>query len=213
MPRYSSSERQRVEEERHRQEILEAAIRVFADKGFHAATIRDVAKAAAFSVGKLYLHFHSKEALYAELLDHYMDELIDCLEEVFAAPGSGRQRFERGTRASLVFHERNPLFIGLFVNETLGFELRIQTQLGKSFAAKYERILSYFRRALAAGLAAGELRGGTAEELAVKFAGIFNGVLAREVRRRKRRPAEQIAEIVLRLFFEPTLIVAGTPGQ
>ena len=71
-----------------------------------------------------------------------------------------------------------PLFIGLFVNETLGCELRIQIQLGKSFA-KYERILSYFRRALAAGLARGELRGGTAEELTLKFAGIFNGALAR----------------------------------
>lgn len=208
MARYSSIERQRAEDARHRGEILAAAARVFAQKGFHAATVRDVARAAAFSVGKIYLHFPSKEALYGDLLDHSMDALIAELARVFAAPGSGRQRFERGVRSSLLFHERNPLLIALFVSETLGFELRLESQLGKRFAAKFERVLAYFRRALGAGLAAGELRGGTAEELTVKFAGIFDAVLTREVRRARRRPADQIADVVLRLFYEPALAPA-----
>lgn len=203
MPRYSSIQRQRSEEERHRREILEAAIGVFAERGFHAATIRDVARSARFSVGKLYLHFHSKEALYAALLDHYVDQVIELLEGVFAAAGSARDRLERAVRAALAFHDQNPLFLRLFVNETLGFELRIQTQLGKSFAAKYERILGCFRRAFDAGLAAGEFRNASADELALKLAGIFNAVLAAELRRPKRRTAEEIAAVVLRLFFEP----------
>lgn len=213
MARYSSAERQRAEEARHRREIIEAAIRVFADRGFHAATIRDVAKAAAFSVGKLYLHFPSKEALYGELLDHYMDRLIDELEDVFAEPGSGRERFERGLRASLAFHERNPMLIGLFASETLGFELRLESQLGKQFTAKFERVLAYFRRAFAKGIEAGEFRGGTADELTIKFAGLFDAVLTREVRRPKRRAADEIAGVILRLFYEPSLAIASRKGR
>lgn len=52
-----------------RQHILEAAIRVFADRGFHRATIRDVAIAAGVADGTIYNVFENKTALLLGILD------------------------------------------------------------------------------------------------------------------------------------------------
>jgi len=52
-----------------RSQILEAAARVFAEKGFHRATIRDVAEAAGIADGTIYNYFENKDALLLRLLD------------------------------------------------------------------------------------------------------------------------------------------------
>lgn len=51
------------------QHILGAAARVFAEKGFHAATIKDVATAAGVAHGSIYTYFENKEALLLGLFD------------------------------------------------------------------------------------------------------------------------------------------------
>lgn len=54
--------------------ILDAAMRVFADKGYHAASVRNVAEAAGLGKGTIYIYFDSKEALTTALVDrHFAD--------------------------------------------------------------------------------------------------------------------------------------------
>ena len=52
-----------------RAQIVRAALGVFAEKGFHAATIRDVARAAGLADGTIYNHFENKPALLLGILD------------------------------------------------------------------------------------------------------------------------------------------------
>jgi AcrR family transcriptional regulator len=52
-----------------RSQILEAAARVFSEKGFHRATIRDVAEAAGIADGTIYNYFENKDALLLGILD------------------------------------------------------------------------------------------------------------------------------------------------
>ena len=52
-----------------RNQILDAATKVFAEKGFHRATIKDVAKAAGIADGTIYNYFANKPALLLGLLD------------------------------------------------------------------------------------------------------------------------------------------------
>jgi AcrR family transcriptional regulator len=58
-----------------RAHILKAASAVFAQKGFHAATIRDVARAAGVADGTIYLHFENKGALLLGLFAQMADEV------------------------------------------------------------------------------------------------------------------------------------------
>lgn len=96
-----------------RTKILDAARKLFGDRGFGQATIEDIAGAAGVSNGALYHHFASKEELFKAILtDHISDERLEISALVPAA--SLREVLERF--ASYWFehlrkdHEVDPLF-------------------------------------------------------------------------------------------------------
>ncbi len=57
-------------------EILDAALSVFADKGFAASRVEDVARAAGLSKGAVYLYFDSKEALFEALVKRFAERVV-----------------------------------------------------------------------------------------------------------------------------------------
>jgi AcrR family transcriptional regulator len=59
-----------------RAQILGAALACFGDKGYHAATMDDLARAAGLSKGSLYWHFRSKEAVFMAVFDAFEEELL-----------------------------------------------------------------------------------------------------------------------------------------
>jgi TetR/AcrR family transcriptional regulator, fatty acid metabolism regulator protein len=64
--------------------ITEAAIEVFADKGFHQARVSDIAKKAGVADGTIYLYFKNKEDLLLSIFEQKMDELLTGLGQVLA---------------------------------------------------------------------------------------------------------------------------------
>lgn len=72
-------ERKQREKENRRSEILNAARRVFGEKGYKNAAITDIAMEAQLSPGTLYLYFKNKEELYTTLS---VDMLEDMTEEI-----------------------------------------------------------------------------------------------------------------------------------
>jgi AcrR family transcriptional regulator len=68
--------------ERTRRELVDAAARVFARVGYHAASVDQVAEAAGFTKGAVYSNFSSKESLFLAVLDRQDDQAIEVLEQV-----------------------------------------------------------------------------------------------------------------------------------
>jgi AcrR family transcriptional regulator len=95
---------------RTRERILETALALFADRGYEATTMRDVAREAGTSLGLAYRYFASKEefalALYMRLAEESEDWARDRL-----AGGTVAERFERAMLAKLdqVSSHRGPL--------------------------------------------------------------------------------------------------------
>ena len=67
----------KVEPETRRQAILDAALAVFAERGFEAARLDDVAARAGVAKGTLYLYFRDKEALFEELVRGAVSPIIE----------------------------------------------------------------------------------------------------------------------------------------
>lgn len=63
--------------------ILDAAIRLFTEKGFAATTMDDVAKTAKISKGLTYFYFKNKEDLYLAMTKKAFDELKDIFREIY----------------------------------------------------------------------------------------------------------------------------------
>src|SRR5215831_9220648 len=67
-PKGAASARWRRRKEARPSEILEAALAVFAEKGFAASRMSDIADRARVSKGTIYLYFESKEAVFRALV-------------------------------------------------------------------------------------------------------------------------------------------------
>lgn len=74
MPRVSAAHEQQV-----RDRIIRAAVDVFAEKGFHKATIADVVQRSGLSVGAIYTHFSGKDALFLHSCDIISGQGLDQL--------------------------------------------------------------------------------------------------------------------------------------
>src|SRR5436190_23921244 len=71
-----------------RQRILDAAVQVFARKGFFASRVSDVASAARIADGTVYLYFESKDDILVKLLDEVMGEHIEAARREIRAGGA-----------------------------------------------------------------------------------------------------------------------------
>lgn len=67
----------RVDIENKKREILQAAYEVFSEKGFHNASISDIAREAGIAKGSIYDYFHSKDDLFLSLLDFVLAEFFE----------------------------------------------------------------------------------------------------------------------------------------
>lgn len=72
---------------------------MFAERGFHATAMDDIAGAAGVTKPVVYQHFTSKRALYTEMLEDVGGRLLDELAHATAEATTGRARVEAGFRA------------------------------------------------------------------------------------------------------------------
>jgi AcrR family transcriptional regulator len=86
-----------------RDELLAAALRVFASQGYRQAGVDEIAAAAGYSKGALYWHFSGKEDLLLTLLDEHVDART---REMFALLGSGPPERDMSVEASREFARR-----------------------------------------------------------------------------------------------------------
>ncbi|HSS08829.1 MAG TPA: TetR/AcrR family transcriptional regulator [Acidimicrobiales bacterium] len=91
---------------RRRRQLLDVAIDVFADRGFHGTSMEDVADAAGVTKPVLYQHFSSKRELYRELLDHVGSRLVEAVTTAVGAASGPRAQVEAGFGAYFRFVAR-----------------------------------------------------------------------------------------------------------
>lgn len=82
-----------------REQILDVSVQVFAQRGFHATSMNDVADAAGVTKPVLYQHFDSKQDLYLALLDEAGTRLRNAVRKAVADATSGKQQTELGFKA------------------------------------------------------------------------------------------------------------------
>jgi AcrR family transcriptional regulator len=98
--------------------ILREASRVFAEKGYHQATIRDIARATGVSLAGLYYYFKSKEDLLFLVLDHSLGRLLSHQRQALEGVTDPRECFHLLVRNHLEFFEGNEWEMKVLARET-----------------------------------------------------------------------------------------------
>lgn len=99
-------------------DILRAAERIFALKGYHDATIQDIAKEAQYATGTVYLYFKDKEELYFSLFEQKMRGLFLILKKDISSVKDAKSRIQIFIRDNLVFFEKNSDFFKIVLLES-----------------------------------------------------------------------------------------------
>jgi len=103
---------------KNRQAILDAALDVFASRGFRAATIDRIAAAAGMSKPNLLYYYPSKEAIYLAVLEDTLAEWLRPLDEI-DPEGDAIAELQRYVDAKLAMSRTRPAASKLFANEIL----------------------------------------------------------------------------------------------
>lgn len=183
-----------------RERILDAAVRVFAKKGFYATRVSEVAKAAGVADGTIYLYFRSKDEILVSLFEDCVERLLAFLHTELPASSTASEKLQRiiELQLGLLEGERD-------LAEVITVILRQSTKLMKEYAApKFTAYLDAIARVVADGQATGELRTDISPHLAARaIFGALDGIamtwaLGKADRGGLVRAAGQLAELVLR---------------
>jgi AcrR family transcriptional regulator len=88
-----------------RQQLLDIGRELFAQKGFEATSIEEIAARADVSKPVVYEHFGGKEGLYSVVVDREMQLLLDHFTSALSAPGRPRELLERAALVLLEYIE------------------------------------------------------------------------------------------------------------
>jgi TetR/AcrR family transcriptional regulator, fatty acid metabolism regulator protein len=139
----------------HRREILSAAEKVFAAKGFFSTTMNEIARKAEFGTGTLYKYFKSKKDLYLNLIEEKADEINRMVKAELSRKTSPMERIQKTLAFQFEFIERNRDFFRIYISERSRFEWNIKDELGKEI---HNKMLAYIK-ALAQVMKEGVRRG------------------------------------------------------
>lgn len=87
-----------------RNNILVAAVQLFAEYGYHAAPLRDIAQIAGIQAASIYYHYANKEALLVEIMETHMRHLNTSLEVILREEQDPLQRLYKATANHIQLH-------------------------------------------------------------------------------------------------------------
>lgn len=201
--------RRQKEQERHRREILRAAVAVFAAKGFHDAGMQEIAQQAQFGVGTLYRLFPGgKDEIYLALKQRVVEAFEGELQESLAGLSDPVERLRGYIRASARVYASHPREMSLYLRETAGAGFDLALGLPPDLAARYQACAGWALQALEQGMAAGHLRPLEPQAALVFLRAVINGFLMRWLQAPLATSLDETVALVETVFLHGVLVQA-----
>jgi AcrR family transcriptional regulator len=142
--------------EETRQQIVNAAQMLFAQHGYEATSVAEICDAAGLSKGAFYHHFPTKQMLFLELLDNWLNRIDNTLD---------RSRWEKDDIPQALIHMAD-VTKGIFQEADGGLPMflefwsqaRLDPEIWQATIAPYHRYQKYFKLLIKEGIAEGSLK-------------------------------------------------------
>jgi TetR/AcrR family fatty acid metabolism transcriptional regulator len=154
MPKFEAKPESRSRRDR-RNQIVDAAISVFARSGFHRARVSDIAAEAGIAYGLVYHYFKNKEEILNTIFEERWTGFLEAVENIADSPGSTEEKLVGITAMILGAYRVNPEWVKVLV-------LEIQRSSRFSEPGQIRavgRLFGAVARVLRDGQAKGEVRG------------------------------------------------------
>lgn len=137
-----------------REKIRAAAVQLFAEMGYHAAPLRNIAELAGIQAASIYYHYPSKQALLVEIMDTHMRQLNSSLEQIIAQPTGVAERLYEAIASHIRLHTTYKAEFFIIDTEIRALEAPYREQI-LALRDQYEHTL---QRLLQEGVDSGVLR-------------------------------------------------------
>lgn len=134
--------------------IIKVAARLFSEKGYHEATLEDIARNLKYTKGSIYYYINSKQELLFQCHELAMDMLLGRMEEIMAGDLPLEEKLKEGIKAHI------ELAVGemSLVTVALGQEFELQEEYRQVIVEKRDRYEKYFRSLIEEGIEKGIFR-------------------------------------------------------
>jgi len=185
----------------HREEILSAAEKVFAAKGFFPTTMSDIARKAEFGTGTLYKYFKSKEELYFTLIDEKVEEINSLVNAELSKKTSAIDRIRKVLELQFEFNERNRDFFRIYISERNRFEWTVKDELGKGLHEKMVTYIHLLAEVMRQGIEEEQFKSMNPIDLAHALVGIVNSFVFEWLISREHYRLVSKLDTVLEIFL------------
>lgn len=163
--------------------ILDAAERLFRERGYQASTIEAIAAEADVAIGSIYLHFKGKEDLYLALVERVLDANERYLADAYARHAEPLDQIVAAGEAYLRFHVDHPLAFRLIALRDVGQSTDERVEAARRrIAERLDAMVRDLAGAIERAIEAGEVREVHPFRAATFMWAAWNGVLALHVR-------------------------------
>ncbi len=171
------SQRKQREYEARREEILQAAERMFSQNGFFKTSMVEIAESAQFAMGTVYRFFKSKEEIYISLVEAKVEDLLSLLQEATKSGSTAPEKLREVIRVKLVFADQNRDFFRIYVSEWSGFEWTVKSAFGDRVWKKYLAQIDLVANLIKEGIQTGEFRKVNPKDTSLALHGMLNSTI------------------------------------
>lgn len=161
----------RKERERlfRKKEIIDAAVKIFAAKGFNSATLEDIAGSAEFGKGTLYNYFQGKEEIYRAIIDEVIINQEQIVKEADANSKSFQEFIEKGSKGIFEYCIRNKHAFLIFVKEIALLDRDLHYVNFEELFQKLSEMKRIFEKRAEMGIQKKEIRKVNPEKLLILY--------------------------------------------
>ncbi|MEM7334463.1 MAG: TetR/AcrR family transcriptional regulator [Chloroflexota bacterium] len=170
---YRSSEKTRQKKDAKRTAMMQAAVSVFAEKGYHSATIRDIVKESNVAIGTFYFYFPDKETLFVHLYEETADFLLQTIEQGVRGQESLSKKIQAGLQAYLNIAVYEPAIINLLLVGGIG----AVPSLAEKRLAYRERLTSIWQKVIDQAIDRNEIPEQNSRRMAELFSGGYDEII------------------------------------
>ncbi|MFB8005247.1 TetR/AcrR family transcriptional regulator [Nocardia sp. NPDC056000] len=158
-------------------DVRDAALTLFAERGYHGTSLKDVAGALGLRTPSLYAHIDSKQSLLVDIVLHTIEQVVADFEEVLAAERDPVERVRAATRvyaAHHATHRREALVVN---HETVHLEepdLTVAQQMRRDHEHAFRQVIADGKSAGVFTVASPKLASFAILEMCVSIARWFN---------------------------------------
>ena len=175
--------------------LLQAAERVFSERGYHSTSIRDIAREAGFSVGGVYQFFASKDELYLRVLEGQWEHFFELLNDANKAPRFD-DRIQALTEAMFRAFEERKSFFKLFLSERGRLSASFTGEIAARIGEQTRRLRTQLVELMRQGIAEGRLRPIEPDMLASAYMGIVHNCIFEAMSAGAARPLRPASEVL-----------------